>query len=83
MLLINCCYMFIIYSIVKNKIKIRHRLVSKVLELTIKCKENDNVAKNVLSYRILFFKHFETKHLRFVCNIPQERHTCRYIAISL
>ena len=41
--------MFIIYSIVKKIIKIKYRLVSKVLELTVKCKENyNNAAKNVL-----------------------------------
>ena len=41
--------MFIIYSIVKNKVKITYRLVSKVLKLTVKYKENyNNAAKNVL-----------------------------------
>ena len=49
MLLINCCYMFIIYAITKKTIKIKDRLVSKVLKLTIKCQRNyNNAAKNVL-----------------------------------
>ena len=59
--------MFTTYSIVKNKIKIKYRLVSKVLKLTLKCKENyNNAAKNVLyikyiSINIVFNVHFDFK----------------------
>ena len=76
--------MFIIYSIVKDKIKIKYRLVCKVLKLTNKCKESYNsAAKYVLRYRILLLKHFETNHLKFICNKPQEKRMCKYIAASL
>ena len=73
--------MFIIYSIIKNQIKIKHRLVSKVPKVTIKCKENDNnAAKNASSYRILLLKRLETK---FRQQQTQERYMCKYLATSL
>ena len=70
-------YVFIIYSNVKNKVKIKYRLVSRMLKLT-------NVRKVIITpLKCILKQNFVTvswnKYLQFVINKLQERHMYLHI----